>query len=140
MVRLITLMSFGLFLIACRKKEPPSPPPTPAATPCPYKNQICDTSLYTLMNKTQDTIFYGIGTNMWEDTLLPGRQTTRKYGKVKVTYTQSCERVRESWATHQLSSNWGEWAFNIDHCDSKGSFDYADTTKSRIVLYDDTEY
>jgi hypothetical protein len=75
--------------------------------------------VFTLLNRIHDTVFYGIGTNMLEDTLLPGQQRVVKYGRVKVTYDKECVKNRESWSTHQLNSNFGAWAYHIDHCNKK---------------------
>ena len=137
MLRQLTLFGLVLFLAACQKKTPFS---NKNEDTCKFKNQECDSALFTLINRTEETIYYGIGTNMWEDSLLPGQQRSVKYGHVKVTYDNNCTPERESWGTHQLSSSWGEWAYHIDHCDKKSAFEYTDTSKSVIYLYDVTEY
>ena len=134
--RLVTLGIIFLSL-ACKKENSSV---SENKEPCKYKNQLCDSALFTLSNRTQDTIFYGVGTNMWEDTLLPGQQRILKYGKVNVTYDTNCEKSRKTWSTHQLSSNWGDWAFNIDHCEKRSAFEYTDVSKSAIKLYDITGY
>lgn len=130
MVKFIPLLILLAF-ISCRKEK---------SVACNRKNQICDSALFTLFNYTQDTIFYGIGTNMQEDTLLPGKQRHLKYGRVKITYDKKCEENKESYSTHQLSSNWGTWAYHIDHCDRKAAFKYDDESKTHISLYNITEY
>ncbi len=118
-----------VFSFTCKKKNTNS---------CPNKNQVCERSLFTLFNRTNDTIFYGIGTNIWEDTLLPGQQRSSNYGPVKVTYNDNCEMKRETMSSHMLSSNWGSWGFTIDHCDKKAAFEYDGI--NNINLYDVTEY
>lgn len=103
---------------------------------CTKRDQICNTSYFTLINQTQDTIFYGTGTNMKEDTLLPGAERTFTYGEVRVTFDRRCNEKKESWSTHQLTSNWGEWAFHIDRCQKKSAFRYSDNSGNQIKLYD----
>jgi hypothetical protein len=129
MLRHISLLGLIIFVVACEKLNKKS---------CPYKNQDCSNALFTLINRTQDTIFYGIGSNMWEDTLFPGQQRSLQYGRVKVTYDNSCKENKVSWSTHQLSSNFGSWGFNIDNCNKKSAFEY-DANRG-IKLYDVTEY
>ena len=114
---------------ACRKKK----------EPCPYSDQVCDSSQVTLINRTDDTLFYGIGTSWFEDTLLPGNSRILKYGKVNVTYDEDCNQNKESWSTHTMHTNWGEWAFAIDHCNKMTAFEYTDESKGRIELYDVSE-
>ncbi|WP_317898126.1 hypothetical protein [Aurantibacillus circumpalustris] len=132
----ITLFVLIFLLFACHKKNGS---PLRNNEPCPFKSQECDKAIFTLYNRTQEIIYFGIGTNMWEDSLLPGQYHREIYGHVKVTYDKNCELEKESWATHYLSSNWGDWAYNIDHCNKKSAFEYEDSSKTRILLYDVTE-
>ena len=129
MIRKITFLALILFFLACKKKNRNS---------CPNKDQECDNSLFTLINRTNDTVFYSIGTNIWEDTLLPGQQQSSNYGKVKVTYNEDCEMKRETMSSHMVSSNWGSWGYTIDHCDKRAAFEY--DAPGVINLYDVTEY
>lgn len=127
------LSFFGLifFSLSCQKAN---------NKVCPYKNQECDSARFTLINRINDTIFYGIGSNMWEDTLLPGQQRRYVYGKVKITYDKNCEEKKTSWSTHQLSSNYGPWAYNIDHCDKKTAFEYDSARNYAVKLFDVSDF
>jgi hypothetical protein len=130
MFKYIILSVCTFLLLGCKKKNDAT---------CAFKNQECDVSQFTLINRTQDTVFYGIGTNIWLDTLLPGQQQILKYGKVKVTYDKDCVKNRESWSTHTLSSNFGSWAYNIDHCSKRSAFEY-DPSGLTVSVVDATEY
>lgn len=128
MLKHLLLLSILLFTMACKK---------PTKKDCPYKDQVCDTANFTLINRTQDTVFYGIGSNMLEDTLLPAQQRVIQYAEVNVRFDENCNEIKQSWSTHQLSSNFGSWAFNIDHCDKKSAFEY--DSNQFVKLYDVTE-
>ena len=45
-------------------------------------------------------------------------------------------QFRWNFHTHQLTSNWGEWAFHIDRCQKKSAFRYSDNSGNQIKLYD----
>ena len=130
----------GLIIIsfACKKETPSSP--ENKSPSCPYKDQICDSSKVTILNRTLDTLFYGVGTSWYEDTVLSGQHIFLTFGKVNVTYDAQCVQNKHSWSIPTLHTNWGEWAFNMDHCDKRIAFDYTDTSRGRIQLYDVTEY
>ena len=123
---MLTLLSLLLF-ITCKKVSKDT---------CNKTDQVCSVSYFTLSNQTQDAIYYGIGTNMQEDTLMPGAERTYTYGNVRVTYDRKCNENKESWSTHQLTSNRGDWAFNIDRCQKKSAFRYTDNSANQIKLYD----
>ena len=107
--------------------------------PCELEPQDCDSCLFYLSNKTNDTVWFGLQTNMLEDTLLPGETRVFKYGRVKVTIdANTCERKRASWSTGQMTSSCGEWAYNLDHCQKKSNFEY--TSNHAIQLVDATDY
>ena len=107
--------------------------------PCEFEAQDCDSCLFYLANKTNDTVWFGIQTNILEDTLLPGETRVFKYGRVKVTIdAKTCERKRASWSTGQMTSSCGEWAYNLDHCQKKSNFEYG--SNNTIQLVDATDY
>lgn len=127
--QLIALLLIATF-ISCLKQKKEN---------CTKKNQECSNARFTLMNQTQDTIYYGININFHDDSLLPGQIKEFIFGQVKITYDKKCNEKKESWSTQQLSSNWGEWAFHIDHCNKKSAFRYTDNSNAQIKLYDVTE-
>lgn len=127
-MRKVTTITLLLLALACKKKN---------ENTCSSKNQECEQSLFTIFNRTNDSIFYGIGTNYYEDTLLPGEQRSFTYGKVKVTYNKDCERKSESWSNQMIYSSEGSWGYMIDDCDERAAFEY--DSDSLIMLYDVTE-
>ena len=123
----ITLLSFFVFAsISCEKE-------------CKYKDQVCNTSSRHLGNKTNDTIFYSIGSNFFEDTLTPGEVRILKGSKVNVTYDKkSCEKKRTAFSTYYLNASTGGWYFNVEHCESIKNLKYDNNVNGHISLYDES--
>lgn len=127
MKRVLVCLLLFLLAAACKKKT---------ENTCSGKNQECEQSLFTIYNRTNDSIFYGIGTSSFEDTLLPGEQKSFRYGKVKVIYNEDCIRTPVTWSNHTIYSSEGSWGYMIDDCDEKAAFEY--DSDSLINLYDVT--
>jgi hypothetical protein len=135
-VKLTRWCSLVLALTACHKNNSALQP----KKACEFKDQICDTSLFYLGNKTSDTIYFSFGSNFFNDTLVPDEVKIFKKGKVKVTYdTKTCEKKRTSWSTPTINSNKGSWAYHQDHCAKVSNFKYDNGTSGHVSLYDDTQ-
>jgi hypothetical protein len=123
------LILAAILLTGCRKPE----------KDCP-SDQVCNPATVTIGNLTNDTVFMGLQKNYHDTFISPGGNYVYQSGDVNVTYRKrTCEEVMSGYSTAQMSTTYGHWAFNIDHCNKKVNFRYDDASKVTVSLYDDSE-
>lgn len=98
----------------------------------------CDSSILTVGNLTNDTIFYGWNTNMTPDTLLPGAVCIYNGSEVAIDYDRFGNAQNESTYVMLISSTQGSWFIKMDQCMKRCNFEYdvQNPSSGRVYLYD----
>lgn len=78
------------------------------------KDIVCDDAQLCMVNKTNDTIYYCWGCNIYRDTLLPGARTCENVGPVSVSSSLSSSSSSIVWV--DFSSSAGSYLIKVDEC------------------------